>query len=230
MPRTFKQHRDLSKIYSAFEVATKNTHRFDTIGEHSILVPITPDESQKPKLIVSGHQGDEPAGVGGLLEWCNRTDEVPSHIRIIPIISEESYINGTHNDDGGQNPNLELPSHAADELEPLIEESRELARICKGGYLSCQEDPDREMGYLLVWKNGGKHKMIDAMLKEMSSRFPIHKNGLVKGDEIEDRTTLGAFCVDLGAKMAITTETPGQGFSLPERIECQVSILDLFVQ
>lgn len=230
MPRSFKQHITLSNLYAEFEDATRDTHRFENIGDdHKILVPIEPDTSRPSQLVVSGHQGDEPAGVQGLLRWCKERD-IPSHIRIIPVISEESYVNGTHFDDDGQNPNLGLPSHASDELESLIEESERLAEISAGGYLSCQEDPTREMGYLLVWKNGGKHKMISEMLGEIKSRFPVHKNGLVSGDEIEDRTTLGALCVDLGARMAITTETPANGFPLPDRVDCQMSILDLFVR
>ena len=230
MPRSFKQHINLSNLYSQFEDATKDTHRLEKIGdEHKILVPIEPDTTRSSQLVVSGHQGDEPAGVQGLLQWCKERD-VPSHIRIIPVISEESYVNGTHFDDDGQNPNLGLPSHASDELESLIEESERLMEISAGGYLSCQEDPERGMGYLLVWKNGGKHKMISEMLDEIKSRFPVHKNGLVNGDEIEDRTTLGAFCVDLGARMALTVETPVEGFSLPDRVACHMSILDLFVR
>ena len=230
MPISFKQHINLMNLYSQFEEATKDTHRLEKIGdEHKILVPIEPDTTRPSQLVVSGHQGDEPAGVQGLLQWCKER-KVPSHVRIIPVISEESYANGTHFDDDGQNPNLDLPSHASDELESLIEESERLAEICAGGYLSCQEDPKRGMGYLLVWKNGGKHKMISKMLDEIKSRFPVHKNGLVGGDEIEDRTTLGAFCADLGARMAITIETPVEGFSLPERVSCQMSILDLFVR
>ena len=72
--------------------------------------------------------------------------------------------------------------------------------------------------------------MISEMLDEIKSRFPVHKNGLVNGDEIENRTTLGAFCVDLGARMALTVETPVEGFSLPDRVACHMSILDLFVR
>ena len=210
----------ISKFYSFI----KDTHNKKKIGAVDVFYP--KQKSKQPnRLITSGIQGDEPAGPISLLEWVE-VNKVPSNIFIIPIVSAESYLNKTHFDDSGKNVNLNIPNNPADEIKELIN-SALLQSISAGGYLSCQEDPKRDAGYLLVWKDN--KELVQNFLETIKSNFKLHGDGVLDFT-INDNETLGNYCAKLGAPFSITTETPVINTSINKRVDAQVSMIAKFVE
>ena len=133
-----------------FSKEVNDTHIKSRLGGVDVFVPR--QETNKPnKLITSGFQGDEPAGPMALLKWV-QSNNLPSNVFFIPIVSSESYINKTHFDNSGKNVNLGIPNDSSHEIKELIN-STLLQKMSSGGYLSCQEDPNRDASYLMVWKH-----------------------------------------------------------------------------
>lgn len=212
------------KYITEFSSIIKNTHNKKKVGTVDVFFP--KQESKKPnKLITSGLQGDEPAGPLALLEWI-KSNKIPSNVFFIPIVSAESYLNKTHFDDSGKNVNLDIPNNPADEIKELINPAL-LQRMSVGGYLSCQEDPERDMAYLLVWKS--KKELVESFLDILRKNFKLHKNGVLDST-IEDNETLGHYCAKLGSLFSITTETPVINTDINTRIESQISMITKFVE
>ena len=141
-------------------------------------------------------------------------------------MSAESYLNKTHFDDSGKNVNLNIPNNPADEIKELIN-SALLQSISAGGYLSCQEDPKRDAGYLLVWKDN--KELVQNFLETIKSNFKLHGDGVLDST-IDDNETLGNYCAKLGAPFSITTETPVINTSINKRVDAQVSMIAKFVE
>jgi hypothetical protein len=209
-----------------FYQAVKETHTKTYVGRIVVFIPKS-SNYKSGKLITSGVQGDEPAGPKALLKWV-KANKVPFNIYFIPILSPESYSNKTHFDDSGKNVNLEIPQNPSREISNLIQSDGFLKIMSKGGYLSCQEDPKRDVAYLLVWKNN--KVLASRFLKILGDNFKLQTgNGIRIGSEIEDNTTLGAYCAELGAPFSITIETPVKNTDLGKRIDTQVKMIDKFI-
>ena len=210
---------------SKFSQAVKDTHIKNKLGEVDVFIP-QQEINQKNKLITSGLQGDEPAGPMALLKWV-QSNKAPSNIFFIPILSAESYVNKTHFDNSGQNVNLQIPHNPSYEIEELINPTL-LQKMSSGGFLSCQEDPNRDVSYLMVWKHN--EGLIQDFLEILEDNFKIRGDGVRTTDVIEDNTTIGNYCAKLGAPVSITTETPIINTSITKRIDAQVSMITKFVE
>jgi|TARA_B100001964_G_C14194704_1_gene582769 poly-gamma-glutamate synthesis protein (capsule biosynthesis protein) len=216
------------KFIDEFYQAIKDTHNITNVGRIKVFIPKS--SNYKPgKLITSGVQGDEPAGPKALLNWV-KANKVPSNVYFIPILSPESYLNKTHFNNSGRNVNLEIPHNSSREISNLIQSDGFLKIMSKGGYLSCQEDPKRDVAYLLVWKNN--KVLASRFLKILGDNFKLREDsdeGIRTKDMIEDNTTLGAYCAELGAPFSITIETPVKNTDLGKRIDTQVKMIDKFI-
>ena len=214
-----------------FSLAVKDTHVKNNFGEVDVFIP-KQETNQKNKLITSGLQGDEPAGPMALLKWVQSNKEA-SNIFFIPILSAESYINKTHFDNSGKNVNLQIPNNPAYEIKELLN-SNQLQKMSSGGYLSCQEDSNRDESYLIVWKHN--EKLVQDFLEILGDNFKIRNNSKlvlgpgVFGANIKDNTTLGNYCAKLGAPVSITIETPVINTTIAKRVDAQVSMITKFVE
>jgi len=219
-----------TKYIESFYQAVKDTHNVLLVGNLKVFTPKTGYPGYEPgKLITSGVQGDEPAGPVALLKWV-RTNPMPPNLYFIPICSPESYVNKTHFDDAGRNVNLEIPNNPSVEIHHLVHASNNLLPVmCAEGYLSCQEDPKRDVAYLLVWKNHEVlvRKMLDILGKDFQL---MDGDGVNIGGTINDNTTLGAYCVELGASFGLTIETPVENATLAKRVNAQIQLISEFVK
>ena len=214
-----------------FSKVVKDTHVKNNFGKVDVFIP-KQETNQQNKLITSGLQGDEPAGPMALLKWV-QSNNTPSNIFFIPIVSAESYLNKTHFDNSGKNVNLGIPNDPSYEIKELINPTL-LQKMSSGGYLSCQEDPDRDDSYLIIWKHN--EKLVQDFLEILEDNFKIRNSdkqilgpGLL-GSNIKDNTTIGNYCAKLGAPVSITTETPIINTSITKRIDAQVSMITKFVE
>ena len=211
-----------------FSQAVKDTHVKNKIGDIDVFFPIK--ETNKPtKLITSGVQGDEPAGPIALLKWV-QSNKSPSNIIFIPILSQESYVNKTHFDNSGLNVNHKIPYDPSYEIKELINPLL-IKKMSSGGFLSCQEDPNRDASYIMVWKNN--NELIKSFLEILEDNFKIRvdsDNGVRTSDVIKELDTLGNYCAKLGAPFSITTETPVINTSINKRVDAQVSMIAKFVE
>ena len=211
-----------------FSLAVKDTHVKNKFGKVDVFIP-KQETNQKNKLITSGLQGDEPAGPMGLLKWV-QSNKASSNIFFIPIVSAESYLNKTHFDNSGKNVNLGIPNDPSYEIQELLN-SNLLQKMSSGGFLSCQEDPHRDASYLMVWKHN--EELVQDFLKILGDNFKIRSDsddGVRTLDVIEDNTTLGNYCVELGAPFSITIETPVINTTMIKRVDAQVSMITKFVE
>ena len=211
-----------------FSKAIKDTHVKNKIGEVDVFLPRV--ETNKPtKLITSGVQGDEPAGPIALLKWV-QSNKSPSNIIFIPILSQESYVNKTHFDNSGLNVNHKIPYDPSYEIKELINPLL-IKKMSSGGFLSCQEDPNRDASYIMAWKNN--NELIKSFLEILEDNFKIRvdsDNGVRTSDVIEELDTLGNYCAKLGAPFSITTETPVINTSINKRVDAQVLMITKFVE
>ena len=211
-----------------FSQAVKDTHVKNKIGDIDVFFPIK--ETNKPtKLITSGLQGDEPAGPIALLKWV-QSNKSPSNIIFIPILSQESYVNKTHFDNSGLNVNHKIPYDPSYEIKELINPLL-IKKMSSGGFLSCQEDPNRDASYIMVWKNN--NELIKSFLEILEDNFKIRvdsDNGVRTSDVIKELDTLGNYCAKLGAPFSIATETPVINTNINKRVDAQVSMITKFVE
>jgi hypothetical protein len=207
-----------------FSLAVKDTHIKNNFGPVDVFVP-RQETNQPNKLITSGLQGDEPAGPLALLEWV-KSNEAPSNVFFIPIVSTESYLNKTHFDNSGKNVNLGIPDDPAYEVKDLINPTL-LQKMSFGGFLSCQEDFNKDESYLIIWKHN--EKLVQDFLEILKDNFKIYGDGML-GSNIDNNATIGNYCAKLGAPFSITIETPVINTSITKRVDAQVSMITKFVE
>lgn len=208
-----------------FENAVRKTHQKIKFGDTYIFRPISPS-LENSLLITAGVQGDEPAGWVAMLEWAQSTT-VPNNVYMIPIMSVESYENGSHYDHDGENTNHNIPKNPSNEMENILDNEKELKKMTRGGFLSLQEDPNRSEGYLFIWKDNSD--LSSRLLDIMSSHFQIYEDGILGLED--DQGMFGEYAVrTLNTPNAYTTETPVLENSLEKRVKAQVEIIRAVVE
>jgi hypothetical protein len=55
-------------------------------------------------------------------------------------------------------------------------------------------------------------------------------DGINIGGTTDDNTTLGAYCVELGASFGLTIETPVENATLAKRVNAQIQLISEFVK
>lgn len=183
-----------------------------------------------PTILVSaGFHGDEIAGPLGIIYFLKHASPAlleQVNISFLPLISPSGFIQRTHLNEWGENPNRGYCPHITEfKGETLSHEGRVLARfwpllheLAKDGLLSLHEDSESDATYLYTYEKTlipGQFSRI--MRNNVEDYFVHYRDGNYSIGDIHNgiiyRECDGAFedhVGHLGTSRVVTSETPGQ--------------------